>query len=387
MSVIDGKRLLLLSLRCALTEEAPPKELSALSEEDFAGLFALAKHFDVAPMVAYALKRAGDFPQGETAERLRRAQTAAVFRTERQLYEKERIGAALERAGIEHIFLKGTAVRPLYREPWLRTGADIDILVRKADHERACRLLRETLSCTRAKETAHDSALRFPDGTVAELHFSLTEQHPAWENALRELWETVLPAEGRTYEKRLSPEYLYVYFFIHTAKHFERGGIGLRPMTDLYLMRRHWADDREQEGRMLAAAGLEKFAAALEKLTEHWFASGEADELTRRTERYVFEGGIYGGMQNRVKVGQTVRGGKWRYALYRAFMPYEELIALYPSLRGRKGLLPLYWVRRWGYHLFGGTLSGVRREWRQSRTVPQEEAEQTKNYLKELGLL
>lgn len=388
MLTTELRPLLISLLRCAITGEVSEKErIAALSAEELEGLYRLAASFDAAHLAAYALDAAGCFPRGAAAERFRRAQLAAISRTQRQTYTAQRIGETLEKAGIDHIFLKGTAVRPLYREPWMRTGADIDLLVRKEEHEKACRVLCRTLSCTRTRETAHDSTLSFSDGVAAEVHFSLADRHPAWERSLAGVWETAMPADGKKYEKRFSAEILYVYFFVHTAKHFENGGIGFRPLTDLYVMRRCVADNREKEKELLAAAGLERFAEVLERVADFWFSGGEADEAVRRTERYIFEGGIYGGMENRVAVKQTLQGGKRKYMLYRIFMPYEELIALYPRLRGRKWLLPWYWVKRWGYHLFKGSLSDAQREWDRTRAVQPGEYEQTKQYLEDMGLL
>jgi hypothetical protein len=46
-------------------------------------------------------------------------------------HEFERICLVLEKAKIPHIPLKGSVLRKLYKEPWLRTSCDIDILVQE----------------------------------------------------------------------------------------------------------------------------------------------------------------------------------------------------------------------------------------------------------------
>lgn len=377
---------LLFLLRSALTgEETEEKEKP--TEELLREVYELADRFDLAHMAAYELENRGLLTEGTLAECFRQRQILALYRTEKQIYEKKRIGAALEDAGVPHIFLKGAVLRDLYPEPWMRTAADIDLLVPPEYAERAKATLCKQLGCTVTGGTVHDDTLFLPGGVCAELHFTLTEDTPSWEDLFADLWNTAGHTEGKHYERTLSPELFYLYFTVHTVKHFENGGCGIRPLMDLYLLRRHTPERKKETDALLERAGLLRFADTMERVALHWFSDGLADELLRRTEAYILAGGLYGGFENRVAVRQTIQGGRSRYLFYRVFMPYEKLIALYPRLRGRRWLLPYYEVRRWGHHLFGGTVPKAIREWKESCTVAAEDEGQTENFLEELGLL
>lgn len=77
----------------------------------------------------------------------------------------------------------------------------------------------------------------------------------------------------------------------------------------------------------------------------------------------------------------------YRYLLRRIWVPYHSLVSLYPSLEGKRILLPLYEIRRW-FRLFRKeTFARSRTELKVSSAVPQEVREQTTQMLSDLGLL
>ena len=52
-----------------------------------------------------------------------------------------------------------------------------------------------------------------------------------------------------------------------------------------------------------------------------WFGNAAHDEATRRLERYILYGGVYGTVDNRMSVRQAKSGGKLRYAWSRIWLP------------------------------------------------------------------
>jgi hypothetical protein len=94
----------------------------------------------------------------------------------------------------------------------------------------------------------------------------------------------------------------------------------------------------------------------------------------------------YGTMDNRVAVQQIRRGGKLRYAISRIWIPYDKLKFHYPSLEGKRSLLPFYEVRRWGKLLFfGGAKRGIR-ELKLNSSKTKDEQLKTDEMLSHLGL-
>ena len=77
---------------------------------------------------------------------------------------------------------------------------------------------------------------------------------------------------------------------------------------------------------------------------------------------------------------------KFIYALFRIWLPYDVLKFYYPSLEGKKILLPFYEIRRWGKLLFkGGAKRSINELSINSSTTPEQQA-QISALLADLGL-
>ena len=170
------------------------------------------------------------------------------------------------------------------------------------------------------------------------------------------------------------------------AKHMLHGGCGARPFVDLWILEHKVEHCDEKRNELLKRGGLRRFADAVRALSEAWFNGGALTEVTRELEAYILQGGVYGTTENRVAVQQVKSGGKLRYALSRIWLPYDVLRFQYPSLTGKKGLLPLYEVRRWGRLLFCGGGKRSMNELRLNSAVTEASQEKTKTLLTELGI-
>ena len=106
-------------------------------------LFKFSKRYDVAHLVGDALDRNGLLPDGaEVKKRFLQERNLAVYRYEQIQYELEQICETLNEANIPFIPLKGSVIRSLYPEPWMRTSCDIDIFVdESADLEQALSII------------------------------------------------------------------------------------------------------------------------------------------------------------------------------------------------------------------------------------------------------
>ena len=178
----------------------------------------------------------------------------------------------------------------------------------------------------------------------------------------------------------------YYYHIAHMAKHFQNGGCGVRPFLDLWIMNHHIVYDTEKLNALLEEGGLLTFASVARQLAEVWFGNGEHNAITQEVGQYILSGGVYGTMDNRVAVQQIRRGGKLRYAISRIWLPYDTLKFQYPSLDGKRILLPFYEVRRWGKLLLcGGTKRRVR-ELKLNSSKTKAEQLRTNEMLSHLGL-
>lgn len=250
------------------------------------------------------------------------------------------------------------------------------------------KLLTEQLKYQAESKQSHDIGMYSPSGVHLELHYSLIENNVVGkaDEVLRDVWEQSIPGQDCHYRYGMSEEMFYYYHIAHMAKHFRNGGCGVRPFLDLWIMNHHIVYDTEKLNALLEEGGLMKFAGVARQLAEVWFGNGKHNAITKEVERYILSGGVFGTTDNRVAVQQIGRGGKLRYAISRIWLPYDTLKFQYPSLDGKRILLPFYEVRRWGKLLFfGGAKRGIR-ELKLNSSKTKDEQLRTNEMLSHLGL-
>ena len=376
--------------RVALCGEEP-LPFDRPSEERLGELYALSAHHDMAHLVSYALYRQGWLDTAsETGAKFQRAQMLAVYRYGRQHAELTALCDALEQAGIEHLPLKGSEIRVLYPEPWMRTSTDIDVLVHADDVERAVAVLVESLSYRREEfvSESHDVSLRTPTDVHVELHFDLIEKERVGsvEDELRDVWTATHLVPGMTCRRVMDDDMFYFYHVAHMAKHAAEGGCGVRAFADLCMLDHRTEYDAAARQTRIERGELVAFERAARAVSEMWFSCAEGDELAHRTANFILRGGTFGDAGNLVAVQHAKGKGRLRYVLWRMFMPYEKLCYAYPSLRGRKYLTFFYQMHRLIRAVFRGKLRSGAQELRINQSIGQEQVDATARLLADLEL-
>lgn len=363
------------------------KSQYTLTDEELAKLYKLSKSHDLAHLVGDALIKNDLIGDGEIKAKFQKQIMLAVYRYEKINYELGRLRKVLNEAKIPFIPLKGSVIRQYYPKPWMRTSCDIDILVHESDLERAVALLVDKLAYKRESKGSHDISLFSDYGVHLELHYSLIEENRVGniESVLQDVWKKADPV-AEAFEYVLSDEMFYYYHIAHMAKHFVYGGCGVRPFLDLWVLNHCAPFDHENRSAILAEGRLLTFAAEVQALSEVWFGNAEHTDITRQMQNYLLKGGVYGTTKNRVSVQQVKRGGKFRYAISRIWLPYDTLKFHYPSLVGKRVLLPFYEVRRWFKLLFCGGVKRSVNELRLNSSATNEEQTETKEMLSKLEI-
>lgn len=368
-------------LNVPMTDE----EKAAVQEESLNALMNLSVQHDVGHLVAYGLQHNQLVDENSN---IRQQIFLAVYRYEKLNYDLNRTCEVLEQAKLPFIPLKGSVLRKLYPEPWMRTSCDIDLLVHESDLDAAVACLTKELGYTETGKGSHDVSLSTPAGMHIELHYSLIESN--WmekaELPLRTVWEDAKPVEGTSFHYALSDEMFYYYHIAHMAKHFLYGGCGIRPLLDLYLLKRDLSMDAERRDALLSLGGLLEFARQAEQLAMIWLDGAVHTDLTMQMEDYIFSGGVYGTLENRVMTHQIRKGGKLKYALSRIWISSEQLKYVYPVLNRKKWMLPICQVRRWFRLVFGGKLKSSMHELRYNASVSDDEQREIGSLLSQLGL-
>lgn len=362
----------------------------SLTTADVFEIYTVAKRHDVAHLLAEALERAESVSvSDEMKAKLEKQRLLAIYRYERINFALGQICSLFESEGVDHLPLKGSVIRRYYPEPWMRTSCDIDILVREEQLEEAARLVEERLGFKRGDLGDHDISFVTQSGVHFELHYCLLEGNTVISEAekpLAEVWDRVRLSAEKLHSYEMTPEDFYYYHIVHMAKHFVNGGCGIRPFIDLHILSQKLEVDREALDGMLCDGGLFTFEERALQLSRVWFGGGEHTEVTVRMQDYLLGGGVYGNVSNRVTVQQSKKGGKLKYALSRIWLPYDVLRFHYPSLNGKRWLLPIYEVRRWCKLIFVGGAARAVGELNANRRVSDEAHSSAVQMLDDLGI-
>ncbi len=383
----EASHLLFTLIRSAFCGKNLSEDERALYSEDTTReIIALSKRHDISHIVSYALSQNGILPDG--GNDLSRHVMTAIYRYEQLNYEFDRLCRALEKAEVPFIPLKGSVIRKYYKEPWMRTSCDIDILVHEDQVDSTAEYLVKECGYTNKGKSSHDISLFTPGKNHIELHYDLLEDGLINESSevLSSVWDTAAVREGYKYWLEMPDEMFYFYHIAHMAKHFVNGGCGIRPFIDLWIL--DGIEDRRLEERdeLLKRGGLLKFAEITRHLSRVWLDGEEHTEITRQTEQYILFGGVYGIDKNRIAVQQQKRGGRFKYALSKIFLPYEAIKFHYPILLKHRWLTPFMEVRRWFKLVFCGHAKRSVNELRYNSSISKTEAENMQTFLENIGL-
>lgn len=355
-------------MRCTLEQLDIPDSLqSKLEEKTAKEILSFASKHEVAHLVARPLLGEKMFCDAtDFQEKLKHSVMLATYQTAKIEAMLQSVSAELANAKIKHIPLKGSYIRNLYPESWMRTSCDIDILVHSEDLDIAVSVLSEKLKCKSSFKGEHDVSLFSPNNIHIELHFNLIEDHllPKANSLLSNVWQSA-HAEENECCLTLDEDMFYFYHIAHMAKHVIHGGCGIRPFVDIWVLKHSNTFDWEKAHGLLESGGLSAFALAAENIARYWFENRniELSKAEQDLQQFVFDGGVYGSMDNLALVESKYEKNKIKKSTFfqKIWKPYDTLIYWYPNLKKHKWLLPYYEFKRWIKLLFGGTVrSSVR---------------------------
>ncbi|MBR3593582.1 MAG: nucleotidyltransferase family protein [Clostridia bacterium] len=314
---------------------------------------------------------------------------AEVIRGECQEWELARIFAKFSEAGVSFLPVKGLFVKKLYREPHMRYMADADVLIKPDEREKAESLLQD-LGYRKYAESLCEIIYE-NDNLHLELHKSLIppsvkDYYAYFEGA----FERAEQVGGSHYKMR--DEDHFIYIFVHFARHYRGGGIGLKHLCDLYVCKEKLslADDYV-EGE-LEKLGLLAFYKNVYRTVEYLFGDGEEDETASLIAESVFHSGAYGTI-NDMRLSEAARrsGGRGAGRAKRShfwwvlFLPYGLMCIKYPVLKKAPFLLPFMWVWRALAALFTGN-SRAKNELKEVKNLSAEEIKLFRDNLLRVGL-
>lgn len=303
-------------LRSAIRGNQLSEQERALYRSDMLpDLLALSKRHDIAHLVAEALN-ANELLSEENKE-VGNEIIKAIYRHAQLNYDYVILCNALEEAHIHFIPLKASVIRQLYREPWMRTSCDIDILVHEDEAEHIADYLVDKCGYSRAGKGSHDISLFSVNNIHVELHYGLVEEGRVGNaiNILKGVWNNVSLKDDKKYWYEMSDEFFYFYHIAHMAKHFEEGGCGIRSFIDLWILDNIETADQNKRNELLEQGNLLKFSVVARQLSKVWVEDAEHTKITMQMEQYILRVGVYGTSENRIAVQKQKKGGRLKYAL------------------------------------------------------------------------
>ena len=290
-----------------------------------------------------------------------------VLCTELQKYEivqreLTEICDMFEKLNVPYIPLKGSRLCKYYPEAWMRSRGDLDILVHRSDIHRSVTELCTYHGYEFDKDNYHDMSLIAPSGLTFELHFNIQENNKRLDKVLSRVWDYSYQNSGSCWQQ--SNEFFVFHQVAHMAYHFLGGGCGIRPFIDLYVLKNKFYYNESGVIELCKEAHIQTFYSYAKQLVGVWFEGKEHTNITRKMEEYVITGGVYGSMENSINMSRNKNtdNKSSSYIISRLFMPYNNLIILYPSLKGHKYLLPYYEVKRWCSLLNKNKLKRIKKE-------------------------
>ena len=336
--------ILLHLIRSAVLGEDTDLSAISLSNGQAENIIRIASRHDLAHLIDLGIKKTSLPIDKKHLKALEKVFLQAALKVTVIDFELEKICSIFEKSGIDNIPLKGAVIRDMYPEKWMRTSCDIDILVRDKDIKLASKALIEA-GYEYIAEKYHDIGFKTPSGITLELHFSICEHEKLADKILIKAFEYAVPICDNSHRFVFSDDFMMFYTVVHTAHHFHSGGCGIRPITDLVILK-----DRltltDEFYNLLKEAGLTKFYEGICALSRVWFFDEKHTALTEQMEDFIVEGGVYGTRKNHIVVEKSEAENRLLYFMSRIFPSLSEMRVRYRILYKAPFLLPVFWFVR-----------------------------------------
>ena len=332
-------------VRSVIRDEAPDALPEGVTADE---LYEIGYRQKMLSMILCALNMIRPRPASEHWGKYITLLSAGCMNSEIQMREYHRLVEYLCGNGVNIIPLKGCVINSLYPTVGLRTMSDVDLLYSGVDTKRLAELMEAFGYTTDNLDSGcHDSFHKGNDISI-ELHRKLIVDDSPYRPVLEGMFDKAVADEKIPNLYHMKPEDLYVHVIVHAAKHFESSGLGLRPLTDIYLLNRRYGDswDREYIDQQLERVQLHKFELRLSSLADAFFGD-EEKEVDEEDIRFIFRAGLYG-VHHDVGWGYMRKGGNSKVAFFlkRTFLPYSAMREMFPVLDKWPILLPVMWVKR-----------------------------------------
>ena len=261
--------------------------------------------------------------------------------------EREELYKYLNDNKIDYLPLKGIIIKEYYKDPMSREFADNDILFDDSKKEIVKQFFVDRgYEIVLYNRTNHDEYIKKPFYNF-EMHRGLVDNNYENIDIFLKYYDNYLmhcPIKNNC-EHYQSKEEFYIYFTIHSYKHYRTGGCGLRTLVDYYLYLKNNELDFGFINIELDKLWLVNFSNLISSLSIKLFDNKELNEEEKKMLLFIASSGTYGTIGNRVDTGVNKKG-KMRYFLSRVFPPVATYKYRYPWAYKHHILVPIAWLLR-----------------------------------------
>ena len=318
-------------------------------EVDEKTVFSLAVRNSAQALLYFANEECRIFSD-ELTLKLKKSYQAAMLREMSQQAEIEKIRKEFAENGISFMLLKGSHLKALYPKPEMRFMVDMDVLVRKADVEKAREIL-ISHGLRQSMNNGKDIVLLKEPFLTVELHNTLFMEDYYMYDYFLGVWDRAEKVSD--FEYKMSDADLYIYSLAHLAEHYTTAGACFRPTMDIYLMNKKVSVLNTQEAREYISAELEKlelnsFEENIKKVGLHIFEDSLLDGNTELMEKYI----VFGPPVKHAAQAAKANKSKSSRIISALFPGLRHMKNIYPILEKLPFLLPFMWIARILKNLF-----------------------------------
>ena len=260
--------------------------------------------------------------------------------------ERKVLFGYLNEHGIDYLPLKGIIIKEYYPDPLTREFADNDILF----DEKKDKLVKEFFvkrdyEVEGFRKSNHDVYQKKPFFNF-EMHralFGETGDNGKIIKYFNGYLNKSLIKENK--EHYLSDEDFYIYFTVHSYKHYHNSGCGIRTLIDYYLYLKNTKLDFDYINKELEKLDLVAFSNQIRSISKKVFDDEELNEEEEQVLLYIASSGTYGTLEHSVAKGVKAKG-KFGYMMSRIFPPYLFYKYAYRWAYNCPILIPVAWTIR-----------------------------------------
>lgn len=260
-----------------------------------------------------------------------------------QDYYREQVSEKLTSLSVPHVFLKGKDVVKFMPKDVQRFSCDVDVFYPEKYKKQVDGAMLSLGFTSEITGEIHQAYFIEPCVNF-EMHF----KSDIAEEDIYADFTRLDKLDGYLYQ--MKDEDIYIYNVMHAAKHFKTSGIGLRALTDVYLISKKVDTKSSYVIDTLKKINLLEFEYHFLTLAEICFENKESSDFYLRMLDFILKSGTYGSEYNKnlvqTKSDDTPETASKKQLRRRMFPKLKDMAILYPVLKKAPILLPFAWFWR-----------------------------------------